>query len=278
MLDVGQVGTEMLYWTVGSRDLDGGLMCTASHNPKAYTGAKLVRRGALALSGDSGHRRAARHRHGRRARRRRPTGPARSRTEDIERRSSARSALGFIDPDADQADEGRARRRQRDGRPDGRPAPRRLPARAGADLLGAGRQLPRPRAEPAAGGEPPLHHRQGPGDRRRARHRLGRRRRPLLLHRRHRPVRRRRLPDRAARRVDPAQGPGRGDPLRRARLARRAGHRRARRRPRATSTASATPSSRRACARWAPRSAARCPATTTSATSTARTPARSRRC
>jgi phosphomannomutase len=52
--DVGEVGTEMLYFTVGSRDLDGGLMCTASHNPKAYTGAKLVRRGAIALSGDSG--------------------------------------------------------------------------------------------------------------------------------------------------------------------------------------------------------------------------------
>jgi phosphomannomutase len=54
VLDVGMVGTEMLYWTVGSRDLDGGLMCTASHNPKGYTGAKLVKRGALALSGDSG--------------------------------------------------------------------------------------------------------------------------------------------------------------------------------------------------------------------------------
>jgi phosphomannomutase len=54
VLDVGMVGTEMLYWTVGSRGLDGGLMCTASHNPKAYTGAKLVGRGALALSGDSG--------------------------------------------------------------------------------------------------------------------------------------------------------------------------------------------------------------------------------
>ncbi len=54
VLDVGQVGTEMLYFAVGSRDLDGGLMCTASHNPKAYTGAKLVRRGAIALSGDSG--------------------------------------------------------------------------------------------------------------------------------------------------------------------------------------------------------------------------------
>jgi phosphomannomutase len=54
VLDAGQVGTEMLYYLVGSRDLDGGLMCTASHNPKAYTGAKLVRRGAVALSGDEG--------------------------------------------------------------------------------------------------------------------------------------------------------------------------------------------------------------------------------
>jgi len=54
VLDAGQVGTEMLYYLVGSRDLDGGLMCTASHNPKAYTGAKLVKRGAIALSGDAG--------------------------------------------------------------------------------------------------------------------------------------------------------------------------------------------------------------------------------
>src|SRR5687768_14589602 len=54
VLDVGEVGTEMLYFAVGSRDLDGGLMCTASHNPKGYTGAKLVRRGAIALSGDAG--------------------------------------------------------------------------------------------------------------------------------------------------------------------------------------------------------------------------------
>jgi phosphomannomutase len=54
VLDIGQVGTEMLYFLVGSRGLDGGLMCTASHNPKAYTGAKLVREGAIALSGDAG--------------------------------------------------------------------------------------------------------------------------------------------------------------------------------------------------------------------------------
>ncbi|MFI4992354.1 MAG: phosphomannomutase/phosphoglucomutase [Solirubrobacterales bacterium] len=52
--DAGQVGTEMLYYLVGSRELDGGLMCTASHNPAAYTGAKLVREGALPLSGESG--------------------------------------------------------------------------------------------------------------------------------------------------------------------------------------------------------------------------------
>jgi phosphomannomutase len=54
VVDAGMVGSEMLYWLVGARELDGGLMCTASHNPKAYTGAKLVERGAVALSGDSG--------------------------------------------------------------------------------------------------------------------------------------------------------------------------------------------------------------------------------
>jgi len=54
VVDVGMVGTEMLYYLVGSRGLDGGLMCTASHNPKAYTGAKLVERGSIALSGDRG--------------------------------------------------------------------------------------------------------------------------------------------------------------------------------------------------------------------------------
>jgi phosphomannomutase len=54
VLDAEMVATEMLYFLVGSRDLDGGLMCTASHNPKSYTGAKLVGRGAVALSGEAG--------------------------------------------------------------------------------------------------------------------------------------------------------------------------------------------------------------------------------
>src|SRR4030081_1964471 len=54
VVDAGMVGTEMLYWLVGARGLDGGVMCTASHNPKAYTGAKFVKDGAIALSGDEG--------------------------------------------------------------------------------------------------------------------------------------------------------------------------------------------------------------------------------
>jgi phosphomannomutase len=54
VLDAGMVATEMLYHLVGSRQLDGGAMVTASHNPKAYTGVKLVREGALPLSGEAG--------------------------------------------------------------------------------------------------------------------------------------------------------------------------------------------------------------------------------
>jgi phosphomannomutase len=54
VVDTGMVGTEMLYYLVGTRQLDGGAMVTASHNPKAYTGVKLVKEGAIALSGDAG--------------------------------------------------------------------------------------------------------------------------------------------------------------------------------------------------------------------------------
>jgi phosphomannomutase len=54
VLDVGRVGTEMLYFSVGELNLDGGVMVTASHNPKEYTGMKIVRGGALPVGGDSG--------------------------------------------------------------------------------------------------------------------------------------------------------------------------------------------------------------------------------
>jgi len=54
VVDIGLVGTEMLYFAVGELDLDGGIQVTASHNPKEYTGMKIVRRGALPVGGDSG--------------------------------------------------------------------------------------------------------------------------------------------------------------------------------------------------------------------------------
>jgi phosphomannomutase len=54
VLDIGLVGTEMLYFAVGENGLDGGVMVTASHNPKDYTGMKIVRAGALPVGGDSG--------------------------------------------------------------------------------------------------------------------------------------------------------------------------------------------------------------------------------
>jgi phosphomannomutase len=54
VLDIGMVGTEMVYFAVGELELEGGIMVTASHNPKEYTGMKIVRRGALPVGGDSG--------------------------------------------------------------------------------------------------------------------------------------------------------------------------------------------------------------------------------
>jgi phosphomannomutase len=54
VLDLGLVGTEMVYHAVGDLSLDGGICVTASHNPKEYTGMKIVRAGALPVGGDSG--------------------------------------------------------------------------------------------------------------------------------------------------------------------------------------------------------------------------------
>ena len=97
VLDAGQVGSEMLYFLVGSRELDGGLMCTASHNPKAYTGAKLVREGAIALSGESGIqdiRREIDEIAGS------PAAAERGNLEDVDIYGDfQRAALGFIDPE-----------------------------------------------------------------------------------------------------------------------------------------------------------------------------------
>jgi phosphomannomutase len=96
VLDAGEVGTEMLYFLVGSRDLDGGLMCTASHNPKKYTGAKLVKRGAIALSGDAGIGDIAD-----KLKQGLPEAPGGGSCETVDiYEEFQRAALGFIDPGA----------------------------------------------------------------------------------------------------------------------------------------------------------------------------------
>ena len=225
-LDAGMVGTEMLYFLVGSRELDGGLMCTASHNPKAYTGAKLVERGrdrrSPATRASSDIRRAIEA-----ASATRRGGGSRRGGRHL-RRASSDAALRLHRPGERQAAEGRRRRRQRHGRPDGRPAARATSGSTSSTTYWEpDGDFPDHEPNPLLRGEPPLHRRQGARDGRRPRHRLGRRRRPLLLHRRHGRVRRRRLPDRAAGRVRCwRSSPARDDPLRRARLARRPRHRR----------------------------------------------------
>ncbi|HPF36351.1 MAG TPA: phosphomannomutase [Candidatus Krumholzibacteria bacterium] len=54
VLDLGLCGTEQTYHATASRDLTGGVMVTASHNPLGYNGMKLVREGARPISGDTG--------------------------------------------------------------------------------------------------------------------------------------------------------------------------------------------------------------------------------
>lgn len=57
VIDIGLCGTEEVYFQTFHRQMDGvggGIMVTASHNPKGYNGMKLVREGARPLSGDSG--------------------------------------------------------------------------------------------------------------------------------------------------------------------------------------------------------------------------------
>ena len=54
VVDIGQCGTEMIYFATAHLGLDGGIMITASHNPKEYNGLKLVRKEARPISGDTG--------------------------------------------------------------------------------------------------------------------------------------------------------------------------------------------------------------------------------
>jgi phosphomannomutase len=54
IIDIGQITTDMLYFAVGSSDYSGGVVVSASHNPKEYNGMKMVREKATAISSDTG--------------------------------------------------------------------------------------------------------------------------------------------------------------------------------------------------------------------------------
>lgn len=54
VIDIGGITTDMLYFAVGAYDYSGGIVVSASHNPKQYNGAKMVREKAAAISSDTG--------------------------------------------------------------------------------------------------------------------------------------------------------------------------------------------------------------------------------
>ncbi len=207
VLDLGMVGTEMVYFAVGSLGLDGGIVVTASHNPKQYTGMKIVRAGALPVGGESGLmdiRDRALHADGQGQT---PVGRVESRP--LRHLAVVRRPRPLLRRRrADQAAPGRDRRRERHGRRDAAARPRAAADRRRPLLLRARRDLPESRAEPAAAGEPRVHRPQDARGEGRPRRRLRRGRRPLLLLRRHGRVRPRRLRDRASGRVDPGEGAG----------------------------------------------------------------------
>ena len=54
VVEYGMIATDMIYYGVAHDGLDGGAQITASHNPRQYNGCKMVGKGNIPLSGDSG--------------------------------------------------------------------------------------------------------------------------------------------------------------------------------------------------------------------------------
>lgn len=54
VIDIGTVSTDMMYFATAYLGVDGGISITASHNPREYNGMKLVRKGAIPISGETG--------------------------------------------------------------------------------------------------------------------------------------------------------------------------------------------------------------------------------
>ena len=140
VIDAGQIATEISYFLVGSRELDGGAMVTASHNPKAYTGVKLLQRVPWRSRVTPGSKTS-----GRRSRRACRSPPGGGSVEEIDIYPDFHEHMLSI-VDADAIGPLRVLADGSDGcRPDGRPAARAAQPRSNNVSLGAQRRLFRPR-------------------------------------------------------------------------------------------------------------------------------------
>ena len=203
VVDYGMIPTDMLYFAVARDRHDGGVEVTASHNPKQYNGMKMVRQEAFPLSGDEG---ISDIRDMIAADRLPPPAARRGQvtTRDV-LAAYVEHVMSFIDPAVIKPfnvvlDAGSGM--------GGLVAPQlfdRLPCRTTRLCFEIDGRFPEPRSQSAHRREPPRHRRAGDRREGRHRHRLGRRRRPLLLHRRRRRVRVGRLHHGAARRSVPAE-------------------------------------------------------------------------
>ncbi|MBT3529702.1 MAG: phosphomannomutase [Gammaproteobacteria bacterium] len=54
VINIGQCGTEEIYFATSHLQTDGGIVVTASHNPADYNGMKFVREASKPISGDTG--------------------------------------------------------------------------------------------------------------------------------------------------------------------------------------------------------------------------------
>ncbi len=277
VVDYGMIPTDMLYFAVAQRRArrrrqDHRLAqpeAVQRHEDGAARGVPAERRG--------GHLRHPRHDRRGHDRRRRPRSRGTVTTKDV-LDAYVDHVMGFIDPSLVKPfnvvlDAGSGM--------GGLVAPKlfdRLPCRTTRLCFEIDGRFPNHEANPLIEENRRRHHRACAGREGRHRHRVGRRRRPLLLHRRHRRVHLRRLHHGAARRGVSAEAPRRDDHLRPARQLRRPGRGREVRRhvadepgrPRVLQAADAR--DQRAS------SAARSRGTTTSATTSTRTTASSRRC
>ena len=182
VVDLGLVGTEMVYFATDALSLDGGIMVTASHNPKQYTGMKIVRRGALPVGSESGLFE-IRDRALRASGARRRAARSATRTSGI---GFVERVLGFVDVDAIapvrivvDAANGMA----------GVMLPHVLDRLPQVDVVRCYFEpdgtFPNHEPNPLLPGEPRVHRREDARRGRGVRGRLRRRRRPLLLRRRH---------------------------------------------------------------------------------------------